>query len=222
MAQGPRTITDIPQANLAFQKSLLESEGFEVEVRDQGNGLFTLIASMGAEQQQQPQSPGDEIPPEGRALLDAIAEHESAGHYDVIFGGQRFTDFSHHPNIPVPIPGRPGLVSTAAGRYQFLFSTWTIYQNKLHLPDFSPASQDKAAWALAQADYHTRTHGDLLSDLRSGDLSKIGPGLHDTWTSLPGGSEQGVGFAAFQALYKSKLMLITAQSGLEGDHSTDF
>lgn len=204
MAHGPRTITDIPQANLAFQKSLLESEGFQVEVRDQGNGLFTLIASMGVEQQQ-PQSPSDEIPLEGRALLDTIAEHESAGHYDIIFGGQRFTDFSHHPNIRVPIPGSPGLVSTAAGRYQFLFSTWTTYQNKLHLPDFSPESQDKAAWALARADYHTRTHRDLLSDLKNGELDKIGPGLHDTWTSLPGGSEQTVTFDAFVTLYDSKL-----------------
>jgi hypothetical protein len=61
MAQVSRTITDIPQANLAFQKSLLESEGFEVEVRDQGNGVFTLIASMGA--QQETQSPSEGTPP---------------------------------------------------------------------------------------------------------------------------------------------------------------
>jgi muramidase (phage lysozyme) len=204
MAQDPRTITDIPQANLAFQKSLLESEGFEVEVRDQGNGLFTLIASMGAEQQPQA-PPSDGIPREGRALLDTIAEHESGGHYDIIFGGRRFTDFSHHPNIAVPIPSRPGLVSTAAGRYQFLFSTWTTYQNRLHLPDFMPASQDKAGWELAKMDYHLRTRRDLLEDLQNGELDKIGPGLHDTWTSLPGGSEQTVTFSAFVTLYKFKL-----------------
>ena len=203
MSNGSRTLTDIPQAKLAFEKSLLESEGFKVEVRDQGNGLFTLIASTGAEQQ--PQSISDEIPLEAHALLDTRAENESGGHYDIIFGGQRFTDFSHHPNIRVPIPHRPGLVSTAAGRYQFLFSTWSIYQSKLQLPDFAPKSQDKAAWALAQADYHTRTHGDLLLDLKNGELDKIGPGLHDTWTSLPGGSEQRVAFDAFVTLYNSKL-----------------
>lgn len=49
MAQGPRTQTNIPQADLEFRKSLLELEGFKVEVRDQGNGLFTLIAT-GADQ----------------------------------------------------------------------------------------------------------------------------------------------------------------------------
>jgi muramidase (phage lysozyme) len=154
-----------------------------------------------------------EIPPEGRALLDAIAAHESINdRYDVIFGGRTFTDFSRHPNIRVPIPGRPGLVSTAAGRYQFLFSTWTHYQQKLNLPDFSPRSQDIAAWDLAQTDYQMRTHSNLLSDLKNGMLNKIGPALHATWTSLPGGSEQAVSINSFVALYTAKLAKIQAES----------
>ena len=48
MAQTQRTLTDVPPAQLAFDKALLESEGFTVEVRDQGNGLSTLIATMDA------------------------------------------------------------------------------------------------------------------------------------------------------------------------------
>jgi hypothetical protein len=44
-----RTLTDVPHADLAFQQSLLESEGFTVEVRDQGNGLFTLVGTTDGE-----------------------------------------------------------------------------------------------------------------------------------------------------------------------------
>jgi muramidase (phage lysozyme) len=138
------------------------------------------------------QTVSDEIPPEGRALLDTIATDEAPG-YDVIYGGQKFTDLSHHPNIRVTITSGPnkGKVSTAAGRYQFLFSTWTAQQQELNLPDFSPASQDLAAWHLAQTVYRQQAKRDLLSDLKSEMLAKVGPALHSTWTSLPGGIEEG-------------------------------
>src|ERR1700687_1059625 len=40
-----RTLTDVPEADVAFHKSLLEEEGFQVEVRPEGAGLFTLIGT---------------------------------------------------------------------------------------------------------------------------------------------------------------------------------
>jgi muramidase (phage lysozyme) len=152
------------------------------------------------------QTASDEIPPEGRALLDTIAGTESPG-YDVIYGGRKFTDFSHHPNIAVEITSGPnkGRTSTAAGRYQFLFSTWTEQQRQLNLSDFSPQSQDKAAWHLAQTVYRQRENRDLLADLKNGILDKVGPALHGTWTSLPGGIEQGVNANRFVNNYTRNL-----------------
>lgn len=147
-----------------------------------------------------------DIPPEGRALLDTIAGTESPG-YDVIFGGQHFTDFSHHPDIAVPINSGPnqGKFSTAAGRYQFIFSTWSALQQELQLPDFSPVSQDKAAWHLAQTEYQNRVGRPLLPDLQNHIFDSVGPALHNQWTSLPGGIEQGVNANRFVNNYLQNL-----------------
>jgi muramidase (phage lysozyme) len=163
------------------------------------------------------QTVSNEIPPEGRALLDTIAGTESPG-YDVIYGGRRFTDFSHHPNIRVTITSGPnkGNVSTAAGRYQFVIRTWTNEQKQLNLPDFSPQSQDKAAWHLAQTVYHNNTNRDLGSDLKNGILDKVGPALHGTWTSLPGGIEQGVNANRFVVNYNKNL--VKYKTPLGGPH----
>jgi muramidase (phage lysozyme) len=156
------------------------------------------------------QTVSSEIPPEGRALLDTIATDEANG-YDVIYGGRRFTDFSDHPNIAVPITSGPNKrrTSSAAGRYQFLFSTWKNEQRQLNLPDFSPQSQDKAAWHLAQTVYRRQTNGDLLSDLKNGIFDKVGPALHGTWTSLPGGIEQGANANRFVNNYTRNLAKYT-------------
>jgi muramidase (phage lysozyme) len=152
------------------------------------------------------QTVSNEIPPEGRALLDTIATDEANG-YDVIYGGRKFSDFSDHPNIAVPITSGPnrGRTSSAAGRYQFLFSTWKNEQRQLNLPDFSPQSQDMAAWHLAQTVYHRQTNRDLLSDLKNGIFDKVGPALHGTWTSLPGGIEQGANANRFVNNYTRNL-----------------
>lgn len=67
--------------------------------------------------------------------------------YDVIVGGQLFNDYRDHPRVLVSLP-RYGIKSSAAGRYQFLRSTWDDLRARLQLPDFSPVSQDRAAVAL--------------------------------------------------------------------------
>jgi hypothetical protein len=82
------------------------------------------------------------------AILRAIREMEAGGKYNVIHGGRTF-EGNVHPNVRVPISGPAGDYSTAAGGYQFTYPTWQEFAEKAGVKDFSPESQDKAAWALA-------------------------------------------------------------------------
>ena len=64
--------------------------------------------------------------------------------YDVIVGGELFTDYSDHPSQTCH--AKPKLKSTGAGRYQLLSRWWDAYRKQLGLKDFSPEkSQDAVA-----------------------------------------------------------------------------
>lgn len=135
------------------------------------------------------------IPVAGRKLLDAIAGSESPS-YNTMYGGGQFESFSDHPRIPVPIQSGPnaGRTSSAAGRYQFLGPTWDEVKKEANLPDFSPDSQDRGAWFLAQKVYNQKTGRDLAGDLEGANgnpqaIAMVGKVLSGTWTSLPGGAE---------------------------------
>lgn len=148
-----------------------------------------------------------ELSPVARALLETIAGPESKGDYNVIYGGSQFDDFSDHPRKAVPITSGPnkGRTSSAAGKYQFIGSTWDDIADRYDIPDFSPENQDRAAWALATEEYKRDTGRDLEADLAAGDLSRVAPSLRNQWTSLPGGIEQGIGGSAFANAYASNL-----------------
>jgi muramidase (phage lysozyme) len=86
------------------------------------------------------------VPRFDRALLDLIATTEGTrGHgedgYNVTYAYHLFTSCQHHPNLDICAGG---ICSTAAGRYQFLYSTWT----GLGLPNFHPDNQDRGAMKL--------------------------------------------------------------------------
>lgn len=148
-----------------------------------------------------------DLSPVAKALLETIAGPESAGAYDVMYGGGKFSDFTDHPRVYNTIMSGPnkGQKSSAAGKYQFLGSTWDDVASRNGLTDFSPESQDKAAWALATEEYKRDTGRDLESDLAAGDLSRVAPSLRNQWTSLPGGIEQGINGSAFANAYASNL-----------------
>lgn len=144
---------------------------------------------------------------EQKALLETIAGPESAGNYGVIYGGDTFDDFSDHPRKPVLITSGPnkGKYSSAAGKYQFLGSTWDDIAGRYGLDDFSPANQDAGAWALASEEYRRDTGRDLAADLAAGDLSRIPGSLRNQWTSMPGGIEQGITLGGFNSAYAKAL-----------------
>ena len=170
-----------------------------VQARLSLTGLQTLPQTMQAEVLgiKRSGAVNTDIPAEGRALLDHIAGTESAGRYDVRYGGKStktFQGFQDHPRIFEPIASGPdvGKQSSAAGRYQFIGSTWDQQAKKLGLTDFSPKNQDAAAWDLAQTEYKAKTGRDLLTVLKSGDqaaISDVPRQLSGQWSSLPGGRQ---------------------------------
>ena len=97
--------------------------------------------------------------------------------YDVIVGGELFSDFSDHPRKLVTL--NPKLKSTAAGRYQLLSRWWDAYRKQLGLKDFSPASQDTVA--LQQIKERK-----ALSDIDAGNITSAIQKCSNIWASLPG------------------------------------
>ena len=112
------------------------------------------------------------------AMLATIRAFESNGDYQALYGSTakrplRFFDFSRHPFDGKPLPKH-----SAAGAYQFIIATWKRIQNKLGLPDFSPASQDAAAAELL------RERG-AIAALDRGDLPAAFKAASVEWASLP-------------------------------------
>ena len=116
-----------------------------------------------------------------QVFLSLIAYSEGTGdRYDLTYNHHVFRDFDRHPNIV--IRGSP-YYSSAAGRYQFIWHTFTEMQKKCSgIPDFTPASQDNAAVCLLDSrkvnhtEFHT-TKGALLIEIKK---------IANVWASLPG------------------------------------
>lgn len=149
------------------------------------------------------------ISPQERALLDTISSSEAPA-YNTLYGGSTFDSFADHPRVFKDITSGPhvGKKTSAAGRYQFLSSTWDEMASTLGLPDFTPANQDRAAVALARQHYYMTTGRSLTRDLMSNDprvLTNIGKVLAEKWTSLPGGIEQTQSEENFVDRYKAAL-----------------
>jgi muramidase (phage lysozyme) len=168
--------------DLSYEQ-MLEKQG-----RPHGGGGFLERlwdrAMKGPESIRPPASPSSftptapELTPEGKGLLTTIAAHESRGDYNVLYGGGHFAG-SQFPQWE----GKDN--SHAAGAYQFQPATFAgVQRERPDIKDFSPANQDRAAWTLAQTDYHRRTGRDLTVDLKDPKQAEnIARVLQPTWTS---------------------------------------
>jgi muramidase (phage lysozyme) len=114
-----------------------------------------------------------------RAFLRVIRRGEGTadeGGYKRLFGGGTFASFTDHPRISVT---KNGYTSTAAGAYQALISTWDETKRIMHLPDFSPASQDLFAVGRIAA-------RGALDDVIAGRFSTAVAKVAKEWASMPG------------------------------------
>lgn len=122
-----------------------------------------------------------------RAFLDMVAHSEigpallakSNNGYNVLVGSTParpllFHGYADHPNI-----FNRACNSTAAGRYQLLARYWRAYKGLLHLPDFSPASQD--AVALQQIG-----ECGAIPAIEAGRFEDAVQRVARIWASLPG------------------------------------
>ncbi|MEW6339602.1 MAG: glycoside hydrolase family 104 protein [Pseudomonadota bacterium] len=117
--------------------------------------------------------------PNVRAFLAMIRVGEgTAGPdgYTKFFGGSHFSDLSKHPNVAHT---GGGYTSTAAGAYQFLYSTWQQLAAQYGLTDFSPASQDIGAVALIKQQ-------GALADVMAGRIATAIRKCNRIWASLAG------------------------------------
>lgn len=137
-----------------------------------------------------------------RALMRTISasESHSPSPYTLLYGGQHVSDLQQHPDVCVPIVAGPnvGQCTTAAGRYQFLTTTWQEKAKQYH-PDppqwFNPwAAYDFSAESQDYVVYHWLADPaawgyDLGELLRQGELALVLELLSGTWTSLGYGIE---------------------------------
>ena len=144
-----------------------------------------------------PQQKSDFTTPEYRALLNTIAWAEGTDcHYNMMVGRMLFKDYSSHPvetgempkeGFPFKQRGRRYWFinhSTAAGRYQFLYRTYTLLKEKgLFQTGFNAEEQDKAALYLITLSGITQET--LEQAIKSKDFIDIWHELSDEWASLP-------------------------------------
>ena len=152
-----------------------------------------------------------------RALMRTISASESNDRqpYGLLYGGQYFSDWSHHPDQCIPIQSGPsqGDCTTAAGRYQFITTTWEEKAQRYQLnPDgwlfwqhyaFDPVSQDQVVYRWL--DDPAAWGADIPALLRSGQVNEVLYRLSGTWTSLGYGTETNAMTPQLNALYQSFL-----------------
>lgn len=119
--------------------------------------------------------------PNVRKFLNFIAQAEGVKHgYNTMFGNERFQSLGAHPNVRKAFKQTDGRTNytTAAGRYQFLNSTWNNLAKRYGFRDFSPQAQDLGAIALIAG-------RGALDDVLKGNWQAAIQKTGKEWASLP-------------------------------------
>lgn len=137
-----------------------------------------------------------------RALMRTIsaAESNTDEPYHTLYGGDLISDLTQHPDACIDIIAGPNIgdCTTAAGRYQFITTTWLEQAERYHpYPprwyswwseySFEPTYQDEVvySWLMDSSAWGA----DLPGLLRQGRLEDVLYILSPTWTSLGYGIE---------------------------------
>lgn len=152
-----------------------------------------------------------------RALMRTISASEAndPSPYTILYGGEHIQDLSQHPDRCMPILNGPnvGNCTTAAGRYQFLWSTW-MEKAKLYHPhpsglwlwqsySFAPQYQDQVVYAWL-SDRHAWGK-DIPQLLHQGQIQEVLKLLSGTWTSLGYGIEDNLITPSVEKIYRRML-----------------
>jgi muramidase (phage lysozyme) len=151
-----------------------------------------------------------------RALMRTISASESnvMRPYHVMYGGDYVGTLDRHPNRCESIGQGPnrGNCSTAAGRYQLLYSTWLELAAKYHPQrsddaldavelSYAPVHQDQVIYAwLSEPRW-----GNLPAQLRQGRIKAVLKRLSGTWTSLGYGIENNSMSRELPGVYQQML-----------------
>ncbi len=221
------------------QKSLLRRSeiqilGFLLVIGIVISGAVFLVANLRGNQQfSQSTSEVRKMPPLAiktgdpyiRALMRTISASESnvSRPYHVVYGGKYILDLSRHPDWCVKIVNGPnvGKCTTAAGRYQFLTSTWKDKAKRYHPKpgnfvlwqdySFEPEYQDAVVYAwLSDRKFWKADIPEMLRQERLTDVLRM---LSGTWTSLGYGIENNSMSSSLPKVYQKVLREELANTG---------
>ncbi|NDJ16322.1 glycoside hydrolase family protein [Myxacorys almedinensis] len=136
-----------------------------------------------------------------RALMRTISASESnvSNPYSVVYGGERISDLRQHPDRCITIVAGPNIgdCTTAAGRYQFITTTWLSKARRYHPSpygfmvwsgySFEPEYQDEVVYRWLND--RVAWGDDVRQLLKDGKIHTVLEMLSGTWTSLGYGIE---------------------------------
>ncbi len=180
-----------------------------------GNQQFSQSASQVRKSPPLAMKTGD---PYIRALMRTISASESnvSRPYHVVYGGKYILDLSRHPDWCVRIVNGPnkGKCTTAAGRYQFLTTTWKDKAKRYHprpgnnfvwWQDYSFEPEDQDAVVYAWLSDRKFWKADIPEMLRQEKLTDVLRMLSGTWTSLGYGIENNSMSSSLPKVYREML-----------------